>query len=72
MNLNFIQSKIFSAMGMSLTTAIYRIRASSSQRETIPFEISLTHSENKAVSMREAMAASERIWQSSTRNTKWH
>jgi DNA-damage-inducible protein J len=60
--------QIFSAMGMSLTTAITVFVRQVVRQKKIPFEISLTDSENSAVSMWDALAASERIWQSAARN----
>ena len=60
--------QMFNAMGMSLTTAITVFVRQSVRQKKIPFEISLTDDENRAVAMREAMAATERIWQMSAQN----
>jgi DNA-damage-inducible protein J len=60
--------QIFSAMGMSLTTAITVFVRQAVRQKKIPFEISLSDSESRAVAMRDALAASERIWQNSAQN----
>jgi DNA-damage-inducible protein J len=60
--------QIFSAMGMSLTTAITVFVRQAVRQKKIPFEISLSDSESKAVAMRDALAASEQIWQNSAQN----
>ena len=60
--------RVFSAMGMSLTTAITVFVRQAVRQKKIPFEISLTDSGSRAVAMRDAMAASERIWQNSVQN----
>jgi DNA-damage-inducible protein J len=60
--------RIFSAMGMSLTTAITVFVRQSVRQKKIPFEISLSESEGRAIAMSEAVAASERIWQNSIKN----
>jgi DNA-damage-inducible protein J len=60
--------QIFNAMGMSLTTAItVFVRQAVTQRR-IPFEITLSDSENRTLAMREALTASERIWQNAAEN----
>jgi antitoxin component of RelBE/YafQ-DinJ toxin-antitoxin module len=53
---------------MSLTTAITVFVRQAVRQKKIPFEISLSDSESKAVAMRAATTASERIWQSSVQN----
>jgi DNA-damage-inducible protein J len=61
--------RIFNAMGMSLTTAITVFVRQAVRQKKIPFEIALASDEkNQGVAMREAMDASERIWQNSIRN----
>ena len=60
---------VFGSLGMNLTTAITVFVRQAVRQKKIPFEIALyPESENKIVSMREAMAASERIWQNSVQN----
>ena len=61
--------QIFSLLGMSLTTAITIFVRQAVRQKKIPFEISL-YPENggMSVAMRDAMAASERIWQNSVQN----
>ena len=61
--------QIFSALGMNLTTAITVFVRQAVRQKKIPFEISLyPENENKVSLMRDAIAASERIWQNSVRN----
>jgi DNA-damage-inducible protein J len=60
--------KIFNAMGMSLTTAITVFVRQAVRQKKIPFEISLSGNEGEQIAMRDAMAASERIWQNAARN----
>ena len=60
--------KIFSSMGMSLTTAITVFVRQAVRERKIPFEISLLESEDNLAILREAFMASERIWQSSVQN----
>ena len=60
--------QVFSAMGMSLTTAIPVFVRQAVRQKKIPFEISLSDNENRPITMREAMAASEQIWQRSIKN----
>ena len=60
--------QVFNAMGMSLTTAITVFVRQAVRQKKIPFEISLSAGDTRAVTMLEAMAASERIWQSSIQN----
>jgi DNA-damage-inducible protein J len=68
-NLKDEAEKVFGALGMNLTTAITVFVRQAVRQKKIPFEIALyPENENKIVSMREAMAASERIWQNSMQN----
>jgi len=60
---------VFGALGMNLTTAIIVFVRQAVRQKKIPFEIALyPESDNKTVSMLEAMAATERIWQNSIQN----
>ena len=61
--------QVFGAMGMSLTTAITVFVRQAVRQKKIPFEISLSDSEGRTVAMREAIAATERIWQCSVQNS---
>jgi DNA-damage-inducible protein J len=61
--------QLFSTLGMNLTTAITVFVRQSVRQKKIPFEITLySDGESKSQIMREAMAASERIWENSIRN----
>jgi DNA-damage-inducible protein J len=60
--------QIFSAMGMSLTTAITVFVRQAVRQKKIPFEISLADNEGRASAMRDALAASERIWRNAAQN----
>jgi DNA-damage-inducible protein J len=60
--------QIFNAMGMSLTTAITVFVRQVVRQKKIPFEISLSNSDDRTIAMRDAMAASERIWRNAARN----
>jgi len=53
--------QVFDALGMNLATAITLFMRQAVRQRRIPFEVTL----DPGVSMREAMAASERIWQNS-------
>jgi addiction module RelB/DinJ family antitoxin len=60
---------VFNALGMNLTTAITVFVRQAVRQRKIPFEISLdTTDSGRKVTMVEAMAASERIWQASIQN----
>ena len=60
---------VFSALGLNLTTAITVFVRQAVRQKKIPFEVALYPvNENKSVSMIEAMAATERIWQKSIKN----
>jgi DNA-damage-inducible protein J len=60
--------QIFNAMGMSLTTAITVFVRQAVRQKKIPFEISLSDSDSRTIAMRDAMAASERIWRNAAQN----
>ncbi|MDR1539275.1 MAG: type II toxin-antitoxin system RelB/DinJ family antitoxin [Clostridiales bacterium] len=61
--------QVFGALGMSLTTAITVFVRQAVRQKKIPFEIALTtNGESRTAAMRDAMAASERIWQNSVQN----
>jgi len=61
--------QVFNALGMNLTTAITVFVRQAVRQKKIPFEITL-YSNGDSISkiMREAMEASERIWENSIRN----
>jgi DNA-damage-inducible protein J len=60
---------VFNALGMNLTTAITVFVRQAVRQRKIPFEISLDAvGGGRNVTMAEAMAASERIWQASVQN----
>jgi DNA-damage-inducible protein J len=59
---------VFSAMGMSLTTAITVFVRQAVRQKKIPFEISLVEDRDKATTMQDALIATERIWQSAAQN----
>ena len=59
--------QMFNALGMNLTTAITVFVKQAVRQKKIPFEIALSD-ESRVVTLRDAMAASERIWQSSVQN----
>ena len=56
--------KIFTALGMNLTTAITVFVKQAVRQRKIPFEIAL----NSGVTMRDAMAATECLWSNSIKN----
>ena len=61
--------QIFNSLGMNLTTAITVFVRQAVRQKKIPFEIALyPEDESKTALMREAMSASNRIWQNSVRN----
>ena len=61
--------QVFNELGMNLTTAITVFVRQAVRQKKIPFEIALyPESESKENIMREAIAATERIWQNSVRN----
>ena len=67
-NLKNEADKVFNALGMNLTTAITVFVKQAVMQKKIPFEIALSPGEvrnNNRITMKEAMAASERIWQRS-------
>ena len=61
--------QMFNALGMNLTTAITVFVRQSVRQKKIPFEIALNTDEGKEISLLDAMAASERIWQNSIQNS---
>jgi len=68
-NLKEEADQIFNLLGMSLTTAITIFVRQAVRQKKIPFEISLSPEDDKlSITMRDAMAASERIWQNSLQN----
>ncbi|MCL1873332.1 MAG: type II toxin-antitoxin system RelB/DinJ family antitoxin [Clostridiales bacterium] len=67
-NLKDEADRIFNALGMNLTTAITVFVRQVVRQKKIPFEIALDTDESKGVSLRDAMLASERIWQNSVQN----
>jgi len=60
--------QILGAMGMSLTTAITVFVRQVIRQKKIPFEISLTERESRAIAMQDAIAASRRIWKNSAQS----
>ena len=61
--------QVFNALGMNLTTAITVFVRQAVRQKKIPFEIALyPENEGKGNIMRDAMTATERIWQNSVRN----
>ncbi|MDR1276285.1 MAG: type II toxin-antitoxin system RelB/DinJ family antitoxin [Candidatus Accumulibacter sp.] len=67
-NLKDEADSVFNALGMNLTTAITVFVRQVVRQKKIPFEISLDAGGGRKVAMRDAMAASERIWQASAQN----
>jgi DNA-damage-inducible protein J len=68
-NLKSEADMVFNALGMNLTTAITVFVRQAVRQRKIPFEISLdTAGSEHTITMAEAMAASERIWQASVQN----
>jgi len=63
-DLKYEADQVFNALGMNLTTAITVFVKQAVRQRKIPFEIAL----DMDVSRRDAMAASERIWQNSVKN----
>ena len=61
--------RIFNLLGMNLTTAITIFVRQAVRQKKIPFEISLCpENDSMNIVMRDAMAASERIWQNLMQN----
>jgi len=54
---------MFNEMGMNLTTAIIIFVKQAIRQKKIPFEIALDTDNDKSLTMFDAMAASERIWE---------
>ena len=61
-------NQIFNEMGMNLTTAITIFVKQAVRQKRIPFEIALDTNYGKSVSLAEAKAAAERIWENAERN----
>lgn len=60
---------VFGALGMNLTTAITIFVRQAVREKKIPFEIALyPENEGRQDILRDAMLATERIWQSAIRN----
>jgi DNA-damage-inducible protein J len=57
--------QIFNSLGMNLTTAITVFVKQAVRQKKIPFEIALDTGDRKGVVLRDAIAASERIWKNS-------
>ena len=61
--------QVFSSLGMNLTTAITVFVRQAVRQKKIPFEITLyPEIDSRSSIMHEAIAASERIWEYSSRN----
>jgi DNA-damage-inducible protein J len=60
--------QIFNEMGMNLTTAITIFVRQAVRQKRIPFEIALDTNYDRSVSLVEARAAVERIWENAERN----
>jgi DNA-damage-inducible protein J len=60
--------QIFNEMGMNLTTAITIFVRQAVRQKRIPFEIALDTTYGRNVSLAEARAAAERIWENAERN----
>ena len=61
--------QVFNALGMNLTTAITIFVRQAVRQKKIPFEIALyPENEGNENILRDAMAATERIWQNSVQN----
>ena len=61
--------RVFNELGMNLTTAITVFVRQAVRQKKIPFEIALyPENESKGSTMKNAIAATERIWQNSIRN----
>ena len=61
--------QIFTALGMNLTTAITVFVRQAVRQKKIPFEIALyPDTNNQTLTMLDAIAASERIWQNAEQN----
>ena len=60
--------QIFNEMGMNLTTAITIFVRQAVRQRKIPFEIALNANQNNSVSLTDAQAAAERIWENAEQN----
>jgi DNA-damage-inducible protein J len=68
-NLKEEADKIFNDLGMNLTTAITVFIRQAVRQRKIPFELTLGENESaRKITMAEAVAATERIWQASIKN----
>ena len=63
-NLKNEADQVFNDLGMNLTTAITVFVKQAVRQRKIPFEVAL----DTGISMRDAMAATERIWSNSIQN----
>ena len=59
---------IFNKMGMSITTAITIFIRQAVRQKKIPFEIALDADANSNISLADARAAAERIWENAEKN----
>ena len=60
--------QLFFDMGMTLTTAITIFVKQAIRQKKIPFEIALDTNHNRYISLADAQAAAERIWDNAERN----
>ena len=60
--------QLFYALGLNLTTAITMFVRQAVRQKKIPFEVALYPDIDRDISLQEAIAASERIWQYSVKN----
>ena len=60
--------QVFFDMGMNLTTAITIFVKQAVRQRRIPFEIALDTDFNRSISLADAQAAAERIWDNAERN----
>ena len=67
-NLKDEADQIFNEMGMNLTTAITIFVRQAVRQKKIPFEIALDTSYGRSVSLADARAAAERIWENAEKN----
>ena len=63
-----VADQIFNEMGMNLTTAITIFVRQVVRQRRIPFEIALNTNPNSSVSLADAQAAAERIWENAEQN----
>jgi DNA-damage-inducible protein J len=60
--------QMFNEMGMNLTTAITIFVKQAVRQKRIPFEIALDSNNSRTVSLADARAAAERIWDNAEQN----